>query len=165
MKLSSPEEVAAELVSGHLAPDIHYALFNPLEGLLAKFEAHFYCMVGPPRAYFEIAGDNAGPVTRVTYQTFKCAVQEDTFENRIRLADTMWDMIFKPLVEELQKKDPHRVPSDTLLFWRLRPYFAPLAGGVDYIENEPRVHTSAVGLRFRLAIPGIRIPGEFSGSY
>lgn len=156
----SPEAVAAELVAGHLAPEHLHDLFDPIEGLMAKFDQHFWCVQGPPRAYFEVPSDGSIPPVRVVYQTFAFAAQDDTAENRISLADTMWTVVFQPVVDKLLQEDPKRLREDTLLFWRKMPYFAPLVGATSEVPRP-----IGVGLRLRLAVPGVKIAGEFSGSY
>lgn len=118
-----------------------------LFALVRQFDANFHCMVGPPRAYFEIPADGMGSVTRVVYQTFKIAAQRDTPEDRDQLVDVMWKNYFLPVVEALKKRDPERVPEDTVLFWRKLPAFEPMDNG-------------GLALRMRLCIPGFRVPGE-----
>lgn len=120
-----------------------------LAGLEAKFEEHFTCMVGPPRAYVEFkrSSEQQSPY-RLVYQTFVVVTDKPPGDEAYSaLISYMWDKIFQPVVDELRRLDPERFVEDDNLVWRLKPYFESLPGG-------------GTGLRFRLAIAGIRVPGE-----
>lgn len=118
-----------------------------IDELVTHFEKHFWCLVGPPRAYFELAERHH--MFRVVYKTYALVSPEDTPMARKNLVETMWTDYFKPGVDALIKENPDRVPADNLLFWRLLPYFAARGEGLE--------------LRFRLAIPGVPI-GEMAQS-
>ncbi len=120
---------------------------EPTAYLVKKFENNFHCMVGPARAYFYVNGDREHEGVRVAYKTFAVIASEDTPLSRANLVDLIWDASFQPVVEELRELDPERLPEDNVLFWRKLPHFEPTDNG-------------GVKLRMRLAIPGVRIPGE-----
>lgn len=133
-------------------------IFEPLKWLELQFEKHFHCVLGPSRAYLELYSNdgrafNPDHVARVNYQTFRVGSSEDTPQSRANLVQTLWHAAFQPFVEKLHKDSPQRIPSDDILFWRVKPYF------------ESTTLNGGVALRFRLAVSGHKIPGEFSGSY
>lgn len=125
-------------------------LSHPLQWLRESIDRHFFCVLGPPQAYFEINEDitrDDSMILRVVYQTFAVVAQEDTPESRKILVGWVWDQVFKPTLEIIYNKNPEHMPGDLLLFWRKKPLFFEAPNG-------------AVGLRMRLAVPGFRLPGE-----
>ena len=82
----------------------------------------FHCMVGPPRAYFELPGDAPNAITRVVYMTlgYQMAIAGPNAaeSDYAALVQRLWED-FKVVYLDFCR----RGELQPLLFWRTEPLF------------------------------------------
>ena len=102
----------------------------------------FHCMVGPPRAYFELPGDAPNAITRVVYMTlgYQMAIAGPNAaeSDYAALVQRLWED-FKVVYLDFCR----RGELQPLLFWRTEPLFRERYG--------PR----GLEVYCRVAIPGV----------